>query len=134
MSIAPPLRSESISPPPAPCGAGHWPGSLVELVDHEALSYRDWGTPEGDFLAEALEHLAQLIRWTGADTPDDHRDRMEIWEAEIREGEYRRGFSEGLTRAGLAAELVDLVETRGLAEARVVLKHAQAQARHRSHR
>ena len=27
------------------------PMTLVEIVEHEALGYRAWGTPEGDFLA-----------------------------------------------------------------------------------
>ena len=43
------------------------PTTLAELVDHEALAYRAWGTPEGDFLARQMERLSQLVRWTGAD-------------------------------------------------------------------
>ena len=27
------------------------PRTLIEIVDHEALGYRAWGTPEGDSLA-----------------------------------------------------------------------------------
>ena len=61
------------------------PMTLVEIVEHEALGYRAWGTPEGDFLARQMERLAQLIRWTGASTPEDHEDRMEVWDAEIRD-------------------------------------------------
>ena len=47
------------------------PKTLVEIVEHEALGYRAWGTPAGDFLARQTERLAQLIRWTGASTPED---------------------------------------------------------------
>ena len=77
----------------------HAPQSLTELVDHEALAYRAWGTPEGDFLARQMERLAQLIRWTGATTPEDHDARMEVWEDEIRDQQYYRGLDEGLARA-----------------------------------
>ena len=48
-----------------PVSANGRPTTLAELVDHEALAYRAWGTPEGDFLARQMERLAQLVRWTG---------------------------------------------------------------------
>jgi hypothetical protein len=79
----------------APSGA---PSSLAERVDHEALAFRSEGTPEGDFLAGQMERLAQLIRWTGAATPEDHEARMEVWEAEIRDQHFDRGFREGRIR------------------------------------
>ena len=75
--------------------------TLVEIVEHEALGYRAWGTPEGDFLARQMERVAQLIRWTGASTPEDHEDRMEVWDAEIRDRYWDMGFHEGLTRLRL---------------------------------
>ncbi len=68
------------------------PATLAELVDHEALAYRAWHTPEGDFLAEQMERLAQLIRWTGATTPREYTDRMEVWEDEIRDRAFERGY------------------------------------------
>ena len=77
----------SRSAPPA-----HAPASLAELVDHEALGYRGWKTAEGDFLAEQLERLAQLIRWTGAATPQEYTDRMEVWDDEIRDRAFERGY------------------------------------------
>jgi hypothetical protein len=76
------------------------PRTLVEIVDHEALGYRAWKTPEGDFLAAHLEHLAQLLRWTGASTPSEHFERLEVWEAEVAERHFDRGYAEGL-EAGL---------------------------------
>jgi hypothetical protein len=74
------------------------PSSLAERIDHEALAYHSEGTPEGEFLARQMERLAQLIRWTGATTPEDHDDRMEIWEEEIRQQHYRQGLHAGRIR------------------------------------
>jgi len=68
---------------------------MVETVEHEALGYRVCGTPEGDFLARQMDRLAQLIRWTGATTPREHEDRMEVWDSEIAERHFDRGYSEG---------------------------------------
>jgi hypothetical protein len=83
-------------PVPAPIAGGApvtaEPAALVEVVDHEALAYRTWKTPEGDFLAEQMERLAQLIRWTGATTPQEHTDRMEVWDDEIRDQAFEQGY------------------------------------------
>src|SRR5271157_4296775 len=81
---------------PRPVPANGQPMTLLEIVEHEALGYRAWGTPEGDFLARQMERLAQLIRWTGASTPEDHEDRMEVWDAEIRDRYWDMGYHEGL--------------------------------------
>ncbi len=69
--------------------------SLAEVIDHEARSYRAWGTPAGDFLARQLERLGQLVRWTGATTPKEYEARMEFWDEELREQWYDQGFEEG---------------------------------------
>jgi hypothetical protein len=79
----------------APSGA---PASLAERVDHEALAFHSEGTAEGEFLARQMERLAQLIRWSGAETPQQHEDRMEVWDEEIRQQHFRRGFTEGRVR------------------------------------
>ena len=71
------------------------PVNLAEAIDHEAMSYRSQGTPIGIFLAEQMARIAQLIRWTGATTPQEHLDRMEVWDAEIAESHFDRGYSEG---------------------------------------
>jgi hypothetical protein len=71
------------------------PMTLAEVVDHEAMAYRAWGTPAGDFLGRQMERLAQLIRWTGATTPEEHEARMEVWDEEVREQWYDRGYHEG---------------------------------------
>ena len=75
------------------------PVTLAEYVDDEARSYRSQGTPEAAFIAEHLERLGQLIRWTGAATPAEHNDRMEIWDEEIRAQHYDRGYSDGVAAA-----------------------------------
>jgi hypothetical protein len=71
------------------------PRTLAEVVDHEVLGYRAWGTPAGDFLARQMERLAQLIRWMGASDPAEHEARMEVWDQEIREQWFDRGYHEG---------------------------------------
>ncbi len=71
------------------------PMTLAEVVDHEAMAYRAWGTPAGDFLGRQMERLAQLIRWTGAATPEEHEARMDVWDEELREQWYDRGHHEG---------------------------------------
>ncbi len=87
-----PLTTDHCEAQPSPNGR---PTTLAELVDHEALAYRAWGTPEGEFLARQMERLAQLVRWTGATTPADHEDRMEVWDETLREDWERRGYEAG---------------------------------------
>jgi hypothetical protein len=48
-----------------------------------------------DFLASEMERLAQLIRFTGATTPQEHEERIEVLEAEIREQWFDQGYTEG---------------------------------------
>jgi hypothetical protein len=68
------------------------PLSLAEFVGREARGYRDRGTPEDHLVAETLERLAQLIAWTGAATPQEHRDRMEVWDETLRSQWWQRGY------------------------------------------
>jgi hypothetical protein len=75
------------------------PRTLAETVDPEALAYRAWGTPEGDFLSRQMERLAQLIRLTEAETPGDFEDRLEVYECDLRAREYDRGFEDGAARS-----------------------------------
>ena len=75
------------------------PQTLAEIVDHEALAYRGWNTPDGDFLARQMERLAQLIRLTQAETPEQFEDRLEVYEFDLRAREYDRGFEDGTTRS-----------------------------------
>ncbi len=80
-------------PEMVPCNGQ--PLTLAEVVEHEAMGYRAWGTPTGDFLSSQMERLAQLLRWTDAKTPQAHEDRMQVWEQEIREQWFERGYHEG---------------------------------------
>jgi hypothetical protein len=93
---APPGSADDAPPPADPAAANGRPTMLAELVDHEALAYRAWGTPAGDFLARQMERLAQLIRWTGAATPEDHEARMEVWDEQLRQQWEDRGHAAGL--------------------------------------
>lgn len=83
------------------------PVTLAEYVDDEARAYRSQGTAWAAFLADHLERLGQLIRWTGATAPAEHIERMEVWDEEIRAKEFDRGYSEGAaaTRRELAIYL-----------------------------
>src|SRR5262245_28806131 len=90
-----PFPGEARIPSAADVANGQ-PRTLAEVVDHEAMAYRAWGTPTGEFLARHMERLAQLIRWTGATTPEEHEARMEVWDDEVREQWYDRGYHEGL--------------------------------------
>jgi hypothetical protein len=81
--------------PPWPDDAdGPWL-TFAELIDHEALDYRAWGTPVGDFLARQMEILAQSVRWTGATTPEEHESRIEVWDGDLRERWRAIGYEEG---------------------------------------
>jgi hypothetical protein len=95
------------------------PTTLAETVDHEALAYRAWGTPEGEFLARQMERLAQLVRWTGATTPEDHEARMEVWDEQLRRQWEDRGYAAGLEQGrregrDLAFEEIQLVLRRSV--------------------
>lgn len=72
------------------------PTTLLEIVEHEAMGYRAWGTPAGRFLADQLGRIAQLLRWSGARTPEDHEDRMELYDRELRDRHYDQGYHDGL--------------------------------------
>lgn len=90
-----PTAGERVAPPFSEPSDGQ-PRTLAEIVDHEAMAYRAWGTPTGEFLARQMERLAQLVRWTGAATPEEHESRMEIWDDEVRDQWFDRGYQEGI--------------------------------------
>ena len=104
---------------PAPAAVDGRPTTLAELVDHEALAYRAWKTPEGDFLARQMERLAQLVRWTSATTPEDHEARMEVWDEQLRQQWEDCGHAAGLEQGrregrDLAFEEIQLVLRRSV--------------------
>jgi hypothetical protein len=69
--------------------------TFSQLIDQEALGYRAWGPPVGDFLAREMEKLAQMVLWTQSDTPEQHEARMAIWDDEIRQQWEARGYEAG---------------------------------------
>ena len=75
------------------------PLTLAEMIDDEARAYRERADSIGRFIADHLGRLAQLIRWSGAQSPDQHEERMEIWEDEIRAKWFDRGYDAGLEAA-----------------------------------
>ncbi len=75
------------------------PQSLPEMIDDEARAYRDRGDSFAQFIADHLDRLGQLVRWTGANTPEDHDSRMEVWDDQIRVNQYDRGYEDGLDAA-----------------------------------
>jgi hypothetical protein len=85
-----PDRTPSLVP------ANGQPTTLLEIVEHEAMGYRAWGSAAGNFLADQLGRIAQLLRWTGARTPQDHEDRMELYDRELRDRYYDQGYHDGL--------------------------------------
>ena len=75
------------------------PQTLPEMIDDEARAYRDRGDSFAVFLAENLERLAQLVRLTHASTPEEHSERIEILDDEIRAKWFDRGYDAGLEAA-----------------------------------
>ena len=72
------------------------PVTLPEQIDDEARAYRDRGDAIGEFIANYLDRLSQLVRWTGAQNPEQHEDRMEVWDDEIRAKWFDRGYQAGV--------------------------------------
>lgn len=72
------------------------PVTMLEIVEHEASGYRAWGNEMGDFLAQQMERLAQLIVWTSTSNPVDFEDRMEVYDRELRDRHFEMGYHEGL--------------------------------------
>jgi hypothetical protein len=72
---------------------------ICELIS----AHRDKGTVEDRFVAEQLERVAQLLRFTGATTADEFAARVELNEQWARQAEFDRGWSAG--RASLRREV-----------------------------
>jgi hypothetical protein len=69
---------------------------LAELVEHQAAFYRAWPTDAGKLIAEALDDLANKIRYVGATTPAEWDARAETIEQEARQQWQEAGYQEGL--------------------------------------
>jgi hypothetical protein len=91
------MRTATITngqPAPAPCGDS--PMTLLDIVRREANVFRAWGTVEGNFLAGEMERIARLLEWTGATTPQDHVERIAVWDEALQQSWFQDGYSAGL--------------------------------------
>jgi hypothetical protein len=86
-------------PFPSLVPANGQPVTLAEHVDHEARAFRDRGDSIGKFIADHLDRLTQLVLWTGATSPEQHVDRMDVWDTEITARHYDRGYEDGIEAA-----------------------------------
>jgi hypothetical protein len=66
-------------------------------------AHRARGTEPDRFIADQLERIAQLLRFTGAETGQEFAERVEANEHWAREAEFDRGWRSG--RASLQREI-----------------------------
>jgi hypothetical protein len=69
--------------------------SLLIYVEAEIRRLRALGTGPARFVADQLDRTAQLLRFTGAETPDQFYSRIEANEESVREEHFERGYQEG---------------------------------------
>ena len=74
------------------------PADLAVRVERAARLARRHATdrPDDDaaaLIADNLERLAQLLAWTDAKTAAEHRDRMEVWDDQLRGQWFSRGYT-----------------------------------------
>src|SRR4051794_22617605 len=85
--------------PPALVPSNGEPQTLPEMIDDEARAYRDRGDSFARFIADYLERLGQLVRLTHATSPEEHDERIEILDDEIRAKWFDRGYDAALEKA-----------------------------------
>lgn len=83
-------------PAPAPIAGGA--PSLADRIEQRAARMRRLEGELGAFLADQLERVAQLVAFTGAQSPQDFADRLDVHERDLLASEYDRGFSDGQSR------------------------------------
>jgi hypothetical protein len=69
--------------------------SLLYYVEVEIQRLRALGTSQAKFVADQLERTHQLLRFTGAETPEQFYERVECNEEWVRQEAYDRGYQEG---------------------------------------
>jgi hypothetical protein len=69
--------------------------SIINYVKAEAIRHRERGGDYARFLSDQLERIAQLIQFTGAETPDQFLDRLEANEEAVKEEIFERAYQEG---------------------------------------
>jgi hypothetical protein len=78
---------------------------LAEAIDHVADTFRDWKSPFGTMLAQAMEELALKCRMTESTTPAEFAQRAETLDAEVRAGWEKIGFENGQAAARPAFDI-----------------------------
>ena len=85
---------EEIPAPRSPAAPRRWPiGSRPRPT-----GFRRSGSPLAGFIADQLERLAQVVAFTGAQSPQDFADRLDVHERDLLASEYDRGFADGRSR------------------------------------
>jgi hypothetical protein len=69
--------------------------SLLHHVRDEILRLRAQESRSGNFMADQLERVAQVIVFTGAETPEQYVDRVFANEQAVQEQHFERGYQEG---------------------------------------
>jgi hypothetical protein len=69
--------------------------SLFHHVRDEILRLRAQESRSGNFMADQLERVAQIIVFTGAETPEQYADRVFANEQAVQEQHFERGYQEG---------------------------------------
>ena len=69
--------------------------SLLNHVKAEAIRLRARRGAHAAFVAEQLERIAQVIVFTGAETPEQYADRVFANEQAVQEQHFERGYQEG---------------------------------------
>jgi hypothetical protein len=69
--------------------------SLLYYVEAEIQRLRALEGPCARFVASQLERTAQLLRFTGAETPEQFYERIECNEDWVKQEAYDRGYQEG---------------------------------------
>jgi hypothetical protein len=69
--------------------------ALLNHVKAEAIRLRERGGSHAAFVADQLERVAQLIVFTGAETPEQYDDRVFANEEAVAEQHFERGYQEG---------------------------------------
>jgi len=91
-------RVEPVEEIPASAPIAGGAPSLADRVAAEADRFRRSGSPLAGFIADQLERVAQLVAFTGAQSPDEYLDREEQEHCDLLAREYDRGFEDGRSR------------------------------------
>jgi hypothetical protein len=83
--------------------------SLIAFVESRSAALRKEGAPEALFLAAQLDRVAQLLAFTGANTPEEYDARTELNEHWVAEKHFGEGYSAG--RSAVHFEIAHGIDT-----------------------